>query len=779
MATNTHVSGIRVTDENSNKWDFPLMPTDRGGVGLVIEPRPWEPGDPLRRWRIPLHPFIGGLNVDRLNGNPTTYATGTVDATYPNLLLFSPHVYSLTMANGDTPVKDIDFDNLKFFIGGRYAYYLDPTTNALTEDKDFGASKSAVDAAVFNNELIVAMGESEKIWKRSIGVNTSGTADAAVTTTNTTLADTRLALTVNAYIGATVTCNAKTMVVTSNTATTFTGASWSGGGNPGNGNAWSVAGTWTQASDATYAIALGVVGSYLWRAHDTNQVDNCSTTPLTLANWLPADPNEYTVGDSTYAVNRILDYGGIAWVFKGDGVYAPDPQSRFKNQAPQLARTPHADNGKGAFVAQGSLWAPSSSGLFQIRTGRSRKRGPELTFRPNYRFWVRGGVEYGDYIYLLVTDESATGSTFICKMTPDSGGITGRDYIYQEWARLDGTSKGYFIGITTAGTNPELVAGYGATGVRYIKLGRGGGRDVDDPNYHFDTFLSLETGEMMPGSDLSELSTLVGVDILCDFSRTNDTLTLSYRWDPKRGTESYTNLLDEAESGSGTAAITGTNGWDRVSRYAAANNTGRFLGVQFDANAALGGSASASVTTTDTSLTDTRLTLTTNSLIGATITCNSKTMTITSNTATALTGTAWSGGSNPGNSQAWSLDIGGAGVIRPAIREAWAYGYSHQTHTDVISLGIWAIDGAEVNGRFTGISRDECVRKWRDWQNRGVELLLEMEGYERGRNTRVLVKKVEVLNALATPGKHPGTTALGDQVKVQLVRIDRQGTYAE
>ena len=706
MATNTFVSGIRVIDEASAKWDFPLMPTDKGGVGFVIEPRPWEPGDPLRRWRIPLHPFIGGLNVDRLNGNPTTYAKGNADATYPGLLLFPPKVYGLTGANMATPVKVVPFDSKLFLIGGRYVYYFDPTTNTLTEDEDLGSGKSAVDAAVFNNELIIAMGASEKIWKR--GTN----------------------------------------------------------------------GTYTQATDNTFAIALGVVGSLLWRAHDTNQVSNCSTTPLTLANWTPADPNEYTVGDTTYAVNQIIDYGGIAWISKGDGVYAPDPQSRFKNQVPQLARTPHTDSGKGMFVAQGSLWVPSSSGLFQIRTGRSRKRGPELTFRPDYRFWVRGGVEYGDFIYLLVTDESAVGSTFICKMTPDTGGVTGRDYIYQEWARLDGTSKGYFIGATTAGTNPELVAGYGATGVRYIKLGRGGGRDADDANFVVGTSMALETGAMMPGSDLSELSTLVGVDVLCDYSRTNESLTLAYRWDSKLGTESYTNLLDEAESGSGSAAITAT-GWAKASRYASANNTGRFLEVQLTGAAAMGGSANGAVTTTDTTLTDTRLALTTNSLIGATITCNAKTMTITSNTATVLTGSAWSGGSNPGNGNAWSLDIGGAGVIRPAIREAWAHGYSHQAHTDVISLGLWAIDGAETNGRGTGISRDECVRKWRDWQNRGVELLLEMEGYERGRNTRVLVKKVEVLNALATPGKHPGTTAMGDQVKVQLVRVDRAGQLAD
>ena len=81
----------------------------------------------------------------------------------------------------------------------------------------------------------------------SIG-NRIGTADAAVTTTNTTLTDTRLvtpfgntsaSMTTNCAVGTTVTCNGKTMVVTSNTSNTFTGASWSGGGNPGNGFAWS------------------------------------------------------------------------------------------------------------------------------------------------------------------------------------------------------------------------------------------------------------------------------------------------------------------------------------------------------------------------------------------------------------------------------------------------------------------------------------------------------------------------------------------------------------
>lgn len=65
-----------------------------------------------------------------------------------------------------------------------------------------------------------------------------GTANAAVTTTNTKLTDTRLANAVNAYIGSVIICNGKTMTVTANDATSFTCASWSGGGNPGNGFAW-------------------------------------------------------------------------------------------------------------------------------------------------------------------------------------------------------------------------------------------------------------------------------------------------------------------------------------------------------------------------------------------------------------------------------------------------------------------------------------------------------------------------------------------------------------
>ena len=552
-----------------------LSPTGKGGRGIAIQTRAWEPGDAQQAWRVPLHPWDAGLNSDRLT-NKRAYAKANADTSYNGLLLPPPLVTSVTMTNAVLPSKAKEFDGVLFFVSGRYMYYFNPATNAVVEDKDFGASKAAVDLEVFNSQLVVAMGETEKIYTRSIGINTSGTANAAVTSTDTTLTDTRLALTVNAYIGATVTCNGKTMVVTSNTATVFTGASWSGGTNPGNGNAWSVAGTWTQATDATYAIALGLVGARLWRAETTNRVSSCTTAPRTLTSWTPAGSSAYSAGDSTYAINTIIDYGGVAWVGKADGMYSPDPASRFINQTPQARNWPNTANCSGAFVAQGYLWVPTSAGLLRIKPGQSKVMGPEIVGRPDYRFWVRGGVEFSGAIYLLVTDEGAVEKTAIIKMVRDDEGLSGREYRYYEWARMAGTTKGYVIALTTKGTNPELVNGYG-NDIRYAKLGRGGGRDIDDANYAYGTATELETGKVMPGPDLGVVSILQGVTTVLDFSAAGETLSVSYKVD---GDGAYADLLNTQEGG-GTAAISSTTNFQAVTRYAPTTAAGQFFEFKF------------------------------------------------------------------------------------------------------------------------------------------------------------------------------------------------------
>lgn len=205
-------------------------------------------------------------------------------------------------------------------------------------------------------------------------------------------------------------------------------------------------GTWTQASDNTYAIALEVVGKSLWRAGTSNTVSSCTTTPLTLSNWGAA----YIVGDTTWAINRIVSYDGMPVVLKADGVYFPDVNTDYWNQSPQVGNYPHIRNGYGAFVAWSYLWVPTVAGLLRVAIGESLIRGPEQSKRPDYKFWVRGGVEWGEHVYLLVTDELAASETFICRVTRDP--TEHEEYIFEEFCRLGSTIKGYCIGINSWST---------------------------------------------------------------------------------------------------------------------------------------------------------------------------------------------------------------------------------------------------------------------------------------------------------------------------------------
>lgn len=118
-----------------------------------------------------------------------------------------------------------------------------------------------------------------------------------------------------------------------------------------------------------------------------------------------------------------------------------------------------------------------------------------------------------------------------------------------------------------------------------------------------------------------------------------------------------------------TLATSGFNSNDHIGRPVQAttggvakwffpvNNGNRI--VYMASPVAVDGADSASgtgVTTTDTSLTDARADWRTDAWVGAVVTCNGKTMTVTSNTATVLTGSGgWSGGSNPGNGNSWSM----------------------------------------------------------------------------------------------------------------------------
>jgi len=129
-------------------------------------------------------------------------------------------------------------------------------------------------AIVVNSGVSGVQVRDNQFWVEGL----TGTANTAVTTTNTTLVDTRLSLAPNAWVGDTVTCNGKTLLVTSNTTTTFTGAAWSAGSNPGNGYAWSVGGMGTAIYETSGAGPSAFINNVATGLSGTNFVVSHATT---------------------------------------------------------------------------------------------------------------------------------------------------------------------------------------------------------------------------------------------------------------------------------------------------------------------------------------------------------------------------------------------------------------------------------------------------------------------------------------------------------------------
>ena len=112
-------------------------------------------------------------------------------------------------------------------------------TGSLYFNKTGGTTTESIFKTIYpaGSNFLFYTGESHMFF----GVDQSGTASVAVTTTATSLTDTRLSMTVNQYVGHIVACGQSLLVVTSNTANTFAGTGgWSLGGNPSNGQGWIV-----------------------------------------------------------------------------------------------------------------------------------------------------------------------------------------------------------------------------------------------------------------------------------------------------------------------------------------------------------------------------------------------------------------------------------------------------------------------------------------------------------------------------------------------------------
>lgn len=91
---------LRVTDTATGKeYAFPLLTNQSGQAGLVIESVPWQEGDPVVTWRIPLHDVSGGYfpsqheRMDTYDASSwfTLESDGTIGPAYTGSLITSQH----------------------------------------------------------------------------------------------------------------------------------------------------------------------------------------------------------------------------------------------------------------------------------------------------------------------------------------------------------------------------------------------------------------------------------------------------------------------------------------------------------------------------------------------------------------------------------------------------------------------------------------------------------------------------------------------------------------
>ena len=346
----------------------------------------------------------------------------------------------------------------------------------------------------------------------------NGTANAAVTTTNTTLTDTRESWTTNEWAARVVICNSKTMTVTSNTATTLTGASWSGGGNPGDGNSWvlglggfgyvaniktfAVTPTqpmgrpteWNDGTNTQWRVPTGdttndiqslescvsgiaadtwgsgdadarflrVVKNQLYRTTASNEVSILAnaTDPETEASW----GDEFYVGDAGTKITDLLEVNGISYICKEDGLYEWDGIS----EAEKVLYTGRAvRNGQGAVYWHGGFLIPAD-GLWWTRTGKPvgpdsnpYNRGNDPS-RGDNRYvkhgrWM-GLAAFGAYIYALYLSSNGTDLLLLQGQERESGSPGWGPITWQILSFSTGNDDDDFCGLFITETS-ELSAG--------------------------------------------------------------------------------------------------------------------------------------------------------------------------------------------------------------------------------------------------------------------------------------------------------------------------------
>ena len=512
---------LSVTKDNK-RLDF-IIAKGEGDIRLIESTtRQWQPGDISTPWRVPLHSWDQGLGPDRFKGR-NTYAKANADASNEGILVPPPLVTSIALSEYDFDLVLSSYKMLRF-TGARYTAV--PYLGGV-DLRDFAIFRRIGDVDYLAGRY--------KIFTMTVDHTLAELKDFG----------TNPIYDIERYQGKLYVAMGETEKIWEYDPSTV---------------------TWTQATDATYAIAFGVIDNKLWRAETTNRLSNAITAPKTLTSWVPASPNQYEVGDTSYAIKDIIDYGGVPWVKKRDGVYAPDAKAEYHNQTPQLAVWPQSCDHKDIWTAWGAVFTASPAGLLRILPGESIPVGPELSNRPDFRFHITSGVEFGGEQYLAAYDESKVSQSAIFTMKRGD-----EAFIYHEIVRTGLTRQTAGITVTSNTILPEIRVGVGRS-LQYFNRGRGGGRHIDDPSYQFGLTWEAESGLVQPAEDLSLLTTLVGCEVVADLD-SSETMELYYR---EGSNTIYLPLTSNQDEG-GKVPITNTEGYATVLRFAPPATRGQFF----------------------------------------------------------------------------------------------------------------------------------------------------------------------------------------------------------
>lgn len=138
-------------------------------------------------------------------------------------------------------------------------------------------------------------------------------------------------------------------------------------------------GVWAQHA-SLQALAFGLTGRELYRAHTTNTMAKVDTDadPWTAANWGAA--NAFDIGDQTAAIVRMYPtVEGTLLIFKTNGIHSLTADGEDIELFPSLRFAPDANNGKAFAVWKNDIYVVYGRALYRITPDLTIEQvGPEL-----------------------------------------------------------------------------------------------------------------------------------------------------------------------------------------------------------------------------------------------------------------------------------------------------------------------------------------------------------------------------------------------------------------